>query len=240
VRTPEYTLVFLHIPKTAGISLRKVLLEARAPYGSYRIIHPIDDCASLAKKSVEFRRSLGLVEGHLYFGVHEILPRPCVYMTMVRHPVERVLSYYSFVREAPEHHLHAAIAGAGLSLGQCIEGRLTIELDNFMVRCLTGLHRVWTPFGGVTREMLTEAKAHLDSIAAIGLTERFEESVARFASMFQWPAEIASAVPRLNRTRHRLGCDELGASERTAVEGCNQLDIELYEYTLKLWEARGR
>jgi hypothetical protein len=233
---PDHTLVFLHIPKTAGISLREILLAARAPHQTFRINHPIDDQARLQRQSDYFKQHLGLVEGHLYYGIHHILPRPSIYLTMLRHPVDRILSYYSFVRQTKHHHLHEAVAS--LSLAQCLERKLTIELDNFMVRSFTGLHNVWVPFGGVTRDMLAEAKAHLDSIAALGLTEHFDESLARFAAMFNWPTELTAAPPRLNTTPDRLRADHLSPADRAAIEACNELDLELYNYGVDQWNTR--
>ncbi len=230
-RQPRFTLVFLHIPKTAGISLREILLKRRSP--SFRIIHPIDDHQRLADQSAEFRGSLELVEGHLYYGVHEVLPRPCVYLTMLRDPAERVLSYYSFIREYEPHHLYQQ--ARRLSLGECFARGLTVELDNFMVRCLTSLRNIHVPFGGVTRQMLAEAKAHLESIEAIGLTEEFDASVALFSRRFAWDR---ADIPRLNATQKRVRAAELSAAESAAIREHNVLDQELYDFGRELFRAR--
>src|SRR5690349_20650120 len=97
------TLIFLHIPKTAGISLRQVLIN-NTPGPAFRIIHPISDVERLAALPESERAALELVDGHLYYGIHSLLPRPCRYMTMLRDPVEQVLSLYSFIREYKDHH----------------------------------------------------------------------------------------------------------------------------------------
>lgn len=218
----DRTLVFLHIPKTGGISLRELFLRASGG-PSFRIIHPIDDLERLRAKPEEFRAQVRLVEGHLYYGVHELLPNPCLYATMLRDPVERVLSYYSFVREYRGHHLYAQVAG--MSLGECLRARLTIETDNFMVRALTSIRNVHVEYGRVTRAMLDEAAANLETFAAVGLTERFDESVAMFARVVGW-GEVRAR--RLNATKQRVRREELSEEDLALVREHNALDIELY------------
>lgn len=231
---PEPTLIFLHIPKTAGISLRDILLKnTRGP--SFRIIHPIDDTARLAALPESERAAFELVEGHLYFGVHELLPRPARYLTMLRDPVERVLSYYSFVREFKDHHLNAAVNCPGFTLADCFRSGLTIELDNFMVRCLAGSRHIHVPFGGVTTAMFDEAAANLDRIDLLGLTEQFDESIARFCAALGWPTPPA---PRLNTTSARLRRVDLYEDESALIAEHNQLDAALYARARELFEKK--
>ena len=233
-RAPAYTVVFLHIPKTAGKSLREVLLAGigRKPY--FSVARPLEDYQRLEVLHRDDRAALGLVEGHLYYGVHEILPRPCVYLTMLREPGERVLSYYSYVRESAGHHLHER--AKGMSVGECLREGLTVEMDNFMVRSLTSLRNLHVPFGGVTREMLIEARAHLDGIAGVGLTERFDESVRRFCDLLGWKRTEA---PRLNETRGRVERGAIPEGDLDLIRRHNALDAELYAHARGLFEARG-
>jgi len=232
---PPFTLVFIHIPKTGGMSLRKVLLRELGGGEHFWIVDPVKDTTWLRTIPHDDRERMALVEGHMYYGVHELLPRPCVYMTMLRNPLERVLSYYSHIRERTDHHLHEA--ARGLSLAECIRRGLTVELDNFMVRAMTSLANTGVPFGGVTREMLTEAKTHLDGIAFLGLSERFDESLARFREMLGWRGED---VPRVNVTKSRLRAEELSESDLALVREANAFDHELYDHATRLYESRLR
>ena len=231
-REPSFTLVFLHIPKTAGISLRELLLARYQPV--FRILHPIDDRERLMRLAPEERERLALVEGHLYYGVHELLPRPCRYLTMLRDPLERVLSYYSYIREWTPHHLHAK--ATRMTLEQCVREGLTVELDNFMVRCLTSLRNVHVPFGGVTRGMLDDAREHLSGFAAVGLTERFEESATRFARVLGWKDVV---FPRLNVTANRARAADVPEADLHAVREQNRLDQELYDFARELFDRAG-
>lgn len=230
-RRPAYTVVFVHIPKTAGSSLREVLLRQYRPR-TFWIVDPVKDTAWLASLPEKERARLRLVEGHMYYGVHELLPLPCAYVTMLRDPMERVLSFYSHIRSRPDHFLHDA--AQGLSLSDCIERGLTVELDNFMVRALSSLRNVNVPVGGVSRAMLDEAKGNLER-TLIGLTERFEESLALFSAKLGW--RHAAAV-RTNVSAARIRREELSAEDVKAVEGANALDAELYAFGRALFEAQ--
>lgn len=220
------TLIFLHIPKTAGISLRQVL-HRNISGPTFRIIHPIDDAARLAALPAADRASLDLVEGHLYHGVHEHIPRPCRYLTMLRDPVERTLSYYSFVREYKDHHLYQTIHSKRLSLSDCFRAGLTVELDNFMVRCLTSLRNIHVPFGGVTRSMFDEAVANLAAIDLVGLTEEYDRSVAFFCDALGWPRAVGA---RQNATNDRLRRADMSDSDLDLIREHNRLDLELYAH----------
>ena len=117
-RTNPFTLIFIHLPKTAGMSLREVLLKEAGRTPTFWIVNPVKDTTWLRSIPLETRATYSLVEGHMYYGVHELLPCPSVYMTMLRDPVERILSYYSHLREREDHFLHEAVKD--LSLSECI------------------------------------------------------------------------------------------------------------------------
>lgn len=228
---PAFPLLFLHIPKTAGSSLRTMLLANTRRH--VRIIEPIAELSELRDLSLEERSRLELVEGHFYFGIHELIPRPCVYLTMLREPIDRLLSLYSFIRGWEGHHLHQDMKES--SIGACIRRRLTIEFDNFMVRQLTSLRHIDVPFGGVTREMLVEAKAHLDGIALLGLTEEFSRSMNYFARALGWKAPDE---PRENASPVRIRLKDISSQDAESLRESNRFDIELYEYAKELFAAR--
>jgi hypothetical protein len=232
-KLPPFTLVFIHIPKTGGMSLREFLLgHYRKP--TFWIVDPVKDTTWLRSIPREERERYSLCEGHMYYGVHELLPRPCVYMTMLRDPVERVLSYYSHLRGRDDHFLHDAVKD--LSLADCFRRGLTVELDNYMVRALTSLRNVDVPFGAVTAQMLEEAKAHLSGML-VGITERFDDSMSHFQARLNWRSARA---PRTNITAARIRREDLSPEDLDLLRQTNSLDAELYQYAVTLFEARLR
>lgn len=227
------TLAFLHIPKTGGQSLRHTLLRAAGPRRSEWLDGP-GDVQRLAALSVEVRRSLAYVDGHVYFGLHQVLPRPCLYATLLRHPVDRVASLYDYVRSSDWHHLYPAIHEQDLSLIDCLRRGLTVELDNFMTRTLAGHEYAGVPFGGVTGAMLDLARSHLESCALVGTTERLAESYSLL------PAALgvrAGPPPHLNPSplahRHRPSPEAAHA-----ILERNRYDLDLFERADELLSAR--
>ncbi|MCI0728869.1 MAG: hypothetical protein L0332_19435, partial [Chloroflexi bacterium] len=76
------TIIFLHIPKTAGTTLNAILdsyYPREKSYTTYSTPRYPDGSLEELKAFTEAEKArLDLIEGHLAFGVHELLPRPAV------------------------------------------------------------------------------------------------------------------------------------------------------------------
>jgi hypothetical protein len=142
--------VFLHIPKTAGTSVRHattrhlgeaetLLIYPGAPFS-------VDE-QLLRTIPLHQRRRLRLVIGHCCFGVHERLGVPARYSTFLRDPAARLRSNFA-------HHAAAGtvfrMAGTVVSPVTAINDGLSEEFDNLMVRVIAGLARDAVPTGTVS------------------------------------------------------------------------------------------
>src|SRR5205823_8424847 len=96
-------LIFLHIPKTAGTTLNRIIEWQYSPLSIFTIDpHGIRATPERFKTlSERRRRQLRVVRGHMVYGIHEFLPQCASYMSMLRHPVARLLSAYSFILRRP-------------------------------------------------------------------------------------------------------------------------------------------
>ena len=47
-----------------------------------------------------------MFKGHMVFGLHEVLPQPATYITVLRDPVDRVISAFYFMRTYKLHPLY--------------------------------------------------------------------------------------------------------------------------------------
>ena len=183
----------------------------------------------------ERRRQIRLLCGHMPFGLHKYLPCPADYITILRDPVDRVVSHYFYSRRKTTHYLHEQVEKGKLSLGEYISQQVATELDNGQVRLLSGVEKS-VPFGKVTREMLEQAKENLMChFKVIGLTERFDESMMLLRKDFPWVGwPFYSAT---NVTKKRLRLTEIPSEELDIVRGVNRLDSELYDFVHKHFEA---
>ena len=100
--------IFLHVPKAAGSTLNR-LIEWEYPLFEMYSIDPVFDrfsWAHLQRLSTERLRRTRIFKGHMLFGLHAILPQPATYITVLREPVDRLLSSYYFMRGYKLHPLY--------------------------------------------------------------------------------------------------------------------------------------
>ena len=99
----DLALLFMHIPKTAGTSIRSLL---ESPFAAHERAYLYNESWGISleafrnlpnKEKEQFR----LVCGHFNFGVHEWMPQEARYITILRDPVERVISLYHFIPNQP-------------------------------------------------------------------------------------------------------------------------------------------
>jgi hypothetical protein len=237
-------LVFVHIPKTAGTTLRTVLGMNEPVPRSRPLGNVFKGGGGRSTALIERLRAgrgpdlagVRLVRGHFPLGVREYLPsylpkeRELHCFTFLREPVDRTLSHYYAIRKFGGGHdlpplpaeatLEDALAGGYLH-------------DNLQTRMLSGLPE---PFGEVDDEMLAQAKHNLrDGLAFFGLTERFDESLVLAKQRLGLRSILYSSSARVNTSRPRG--DEVPVELRRAAERCNRYDIELYRYAEQLFDA---
>jgi hypothetical protein len=153
------TLLFMHLPRTAGGAVREALREAvpeaeRAEVYDHAVVPGALAAASFAALPEPQRDRLRLVVGDFAYGFHRSIPRPARYATMLRHPVGRVISMYRAAARA------AAAGGQRLpELESWVFDARRREADNGMVRAIAGQPAV--PFGGCTPALLEEALEHV-------------------------------------------------------------------------------
>jgi Galactose-3-O-sulfotransferase len=220
-------LIFLHIPKTAGTTLNRIIECQYSPFEIFTVDpHRIRATAERFKRLPEARRRrIQVVRGHLFYGIHEFLPQGATYITLLRDPVARLLSSYYFVLRRPLNPLHRKLKKEGLSIEDCI--RLFPDRNNTQCRFIAGVKDT-----AVNDERLLEiAKENLSkSFSVIGICERFEESLILISKTFGW--EISTYQ------NHKVAKTRPKAEPRLAdiIREHNRLDVELYEFGKRLFE----
>jgi len=167
----------------------------------------------------------GAVYGHLYFGVHEALGISARYVTVIRHPVDRVVSFYRQQARDANSDYFDTIA-KGMTIADLLHSGCH-QVNNHMVRIISG----YKGDGHVDDwSVLKEAVANLAHFEVVGLTERMNESVAWLAQRLGWPT--CPTVPRLNVSTNVSTVDD---ATRAEIRRFNRLDLELYELVRSQW-----
>ncbi|MCC6661308.1 MAG: sulfotransferase family 2 domain-containing protein [Phycisphaerales bacterium] len=230
------TLIFLHLPKAAGTTLQDIVVRQYPGAQGYRFTgapQRLDDFKAMPEPA---RAGFDFLSGHVHFGIHRWVPGPSTYMTMLRDPVDRIISHYYFVLEHPEHYLHKIVKGGRLSLHEYIARRTSIELDNDQTRYFLLREHNEIPFGSISDAMLSEAKGVLDAyFPAIGLAERFDDSLVYLQCLFGW---LDVSYERRNVTRDRPKVAEVPPATIDLIRETNRFDVGLYEHARSLFERR--
>jgi hypothetical protein len=238
--TSDETIIFVHIPKTAGTTLHTIIDRQYPRRASHFMDRHEVGVREFRALSDARRAEIRMLRGHIPYGLHEYCPLPVRYFTLLRDPIDRVASYFYFVQREPAHYRYDFANEPGMTLARYAESHTSLQTDNFQTRLVSG---VWTDlgYGELDRAILEQAKANLsERFAVVGLTERFDESLILLKRAFQWRGVYYA---RHNVTQERPPKAAISAETLAVVREHNQLDIELYEHAKALFgrqiEAQG-
>jgi hypothetical protein len=218
-------LIFLHIPKSAGTTLNR-LIEWEYPIRQMYSVDPVFfrwSRARLWRLPQQRLQRFRVFKGHMPFGLHEVLPQPATYITVMRGPVERVLSAYFFMKNYVLHPNYWKFRRERWTLEDFVRRS---PRENVQTKMIAGADYD----APCTAETLAKAKENLRYFTVLGLTERFEESLALMKLRFGWRLESYSSF---NVTRTRPKKPDLPQSTLNLIAERNRFDIELYECAAK-------
>jgi len=183
----EEKLVFLHLPKTGGTTLRHVLAQGFEPA---RICpEPFNRLQHYCAGELARYR---LFSGHFDLPSTQLIPGPKAIVTMVREPTARLISLYFFQRAHPPEiierdHLELPRLAQRHTIDEFFAAPAVTRhpsIDNALTRTLTQVlpegswdALVGEPENAVPAEaLLHRALRALDALDAVGVLERYEES----------------------------------------------------------------
>jgi hypothetical protein len=181
-----------------------------------------------------FRRTdLRAVVGHFSFGLHELIERPCNYVTLLRNPIERIVSLYRHILRWDHESVHNQVVSRLMSLEEFARTLPFDEIDNGQTYRIAGVAH---PFHGTDKELLASALRNLEQFAVVGLTERYKESVLMMKHRLGWRS--MPTLVRKNADDTPLRDRDVPASTIAAILQRNQLDMALYEFASRLLQRQ--
>ena len=214
-------IVSLHIPKTAGTSFRYILKEQFKRKEVARLdIYPSGAIQLNEKdfKGTILNEKIRVIQGHYTYNAineHFLLHDNLHFITWLRDPVERVLSYYYFLKriiadrlkELPNENLMNRM---GKTLSEFVQFE---ENKNVMSKFLIG--------------------ADLSNFTFVGFQSDFENELNRLASTMDWKTP---KTPHFNNTTDKP--KNIDQELIKLIQANNKEDIELYAKALKLRNAK--
>lgn len=234
--------IFTHLPKTAGTTLKHITQRQFSPSETFEFYSLTRRPAKGIEqfKSIYPKRSkdLKFITGHMGFGLHEFIDQPSTYITVLRDPVKRVISfYYYLLRTNPNH--------ADLQGCQGLEDFIKRAnlAKNDMTQYLSGakLKAQFNYTGGVQKEeqcycdeeMLALAKQNLrEKFTVVGTTEDFNKTLMLLKRKLGW--QIYPYL-KANVAKKKTSDRKISDEAMSLLENYSKFDIELYRYSKQLF-----
>lgn len=234
----EQVVLFLHIPKAAGTTLRYIIQYQCSPGAIYELYGP---SATHAQRVDEFRKlsqtqkaKFKIVNSHLGFGLHEFLPCPSTYITFLRNPVDRVVSMYYYYRRTRSSTFENVTLEDFIETYGGAKDNMTKYLSGEKLRI-----QLTDPSNEANFECSSEtlelAKRNLrNHFSVVGLSERFDESLILLRKILGWKIPL---YDKNNVTRNRPSTKDISKGTLRLIERSNEFDFQLYEYAKEVFQA---
>jgi len=162
------------------------------------------------------------------------------YLTVLRHPIARIISNTLFERYPPDRVMYWARRDSNAIL---FFGGTPI-VDNYFVRVLNGAEAYFSPLRSLTRAHLERAKEILAQFDIVMTIEDWQYTSQQLSKKLSWPAKSLTRV--VNGRRDSQGKYKVASAvakggktpfteqETRELTELNALDIELFEFASRL------
>lgn len=241
----------LHIPKTGGSMLFHLLSKQ---FPSHQVVVRPDDRDYVARREagVYVPFDIGdkkLLRAHVDWTLQDYVVQQLTYITILRHPIQRTISLFRFVRRQNTHEQRAE--ALAMDFPTFLDWpRNHHQCHNVMTRWLAGVYNDYAyhnllqipadapidQFLGDSQVMdnvLCTAKQNLRSLIWFGILERLDQSLDVLNRLMHWhlanPGTINGAEDRQ---------DMVGEDMHQLIIERNRYDMRLYEYANELMDER--
>jgi hypothetical protein len=202
--------IFIHIPKTGGTSINCVMkgTEWQTPLDYHYRHLDFETKTSTCGDIFDMKNS-------------EVYQKEFIFM-MLRHPVDRLISEYYYIRKNTE--FMGFLTTQPDSFSAYVDNPQTA---NYMLKFLDG-QRIYSE-NELSEDRALEIMALIDQLDIhVGIFEEYDRSLSYFSDVgdFKWPATIDVKRATLNRPSVK----QIPADVLDKIMAANNFDIQLYQH----------
>ena len=216
-------LIFLHLPKNGGTTFHSILNRMYLPKETFTIktvIPPKTNLEVFLNMEEKERKKIKLLKGHAPFGLHKYMNGGANYVTFLRKPEERIVSFYYYVLRKANNKLFETISSNNMSLYDFVTRVKSSDVNNCQVRFISGIN-------DKEEFMLEKALENIEKhFSFVGLTEKYNESLMLLKKKYDWPMPYYEIR---NKTIDRPKLNQIDQETVNAINDLNKADNILYE-----------
>lgn len=203
------------MPKSGGSTLTSIIRKNFSEREILPYFHYKDNFEQILKQ-VNINK-IKIIHGHYLFGIHERINRPFSCFTILRHPVERVVSLYYYLKSID---------------GKNYDKYRKMTLDEFIKNKIEANIQTGFLSGNINNPSVLKAvrnlRKHFD---VVGTTEQFNETLFLLGKRYGW---TQLHYKRVNVTISRPKIEEISEETKKLIEKVHCKDLLVYQYAKKL------
>jgi hypothetical protein len=178
-----------------------------------------------------------LIVGHFSVLTQAAFCRSRYSMTLLRNPIKRIFSAYTFWRNVPEYN---GITSKAKELSFTDFVRYFADspaiIHNPYTHHLAAIGRDFPGYSTDAAALLATAKHNLAAFDFVGICEELGRSLRLLCRELGWP--YPDNIPHENRTSSEVYFEKIEPQALEILRERNLLDLELYSYAVQLLQTR--
>jgi len=234
---PNKTHIFFHSTRSGGVTLKDILARQYDNiFDIFQFKNYDERKKDLGIMTQRDQREIELIQGHQYFGIHEELLQDCVYFTLLRHPIDRVISAYQSFRKTKDspNYGWANFQCLGDILCDGDEGSFW-EFNNYYTRILANIRPEEVKYGEIENKHYQQAQDNLREHFLFAPSEKFDEMLVYLHHKLEWRKPPYYSRANSVKEKDRIEVDE---ETKKMIRRLNRYDLELWYYAKSEFEEK--